>query len=631
MNLADRLRQAGVARGDLAALVVSGEPPSLSLSVAVRSATLSVTGSAEELAEADSALRPRWVLWSSETAALLVGCGVRLATCWEIAAAHRLIFGGWQAGPGLAWAMMCGLPPQDAPVEREPDLFWQPDNDMPNAPVDPSGYLHPSWVAGGWSSAPQRSVQWAELALRTAIAQRAVLSGGPSARRAQGTGPAGPGTAPVPGSPSAAPPHLAPPAGAPGLVAPPGPAIPPRAVATVMSESAAELLCAELSSDGLPMSRSRAEEILVAIIGSRPRSEAEGASLRAERDAKVLEHAPRGLTADLRSPAQVRWLLNKVGVDVPDTRAYRLRDHVGTHPLVAALLDWRKAERIATTYGYSWLDQHLGADGRLRGAWTGCDGAAGRMTASGGLHNMPAAMRAAVIADDGWIFVRADLGQIEPRVLAAVSGDKALAEAAAADDLYAPVAAQLGVDRPTAKVAVLGAMYGQTTGHGAQALRRLKAAYPVAMNYLDQADEAGRTGRDLRTFGGRLISFGRSATAQRAAAMGRYGRNALIQGAAAEFFKIWAVTVRARAASLDARVVLCLHDELLVHCPAANGPAVAALVEECLREAAHRWSPPARVRFLADTTAIRTWSAAKIPSPPGPGLATPDAASPGQH
>src|SRR5205807_9834567 len=135
-----------------------------------------------------------------------------------------------------------------------------------------------------------------------------------------------------------------------------------------------------------------------------------------------------------------------------------------------------KAGRMATTYGYAWLDKHLGADGRLRGAWTGSDGAAGRMTASAGLHNMPAALREAVVAEDGHVFVRADLGQIEPRVLAAVSGDQALVAAAGADDLYAPVAEHLGLDRPTAKVAVIAAMYGQTTGHGAQALRRLNAA-----------------------------------------------------------------------------------------------------------------------------------------------------------
>ena len=179
------------------------------------------------------------------------------------------------------------------------------------------------------------------------------------------------------------------------------------------------------------------------------------------------------------------------------------------------------------------------------------------MTASAGLHNMPAALRPAVVAADGHVFVRADLGQIEPRVLAAVSGDLALLAAARSDDLYAPVAAQLGVDRPVAKVAVLGAMYGQTTGHGAQALRRLNATYPVAMAYLDAADRAGRAGRDLRTYGGRLIALAPAPdqeprSSSRVAAYGRYARNAMIQGAAAELFKMWAVIVRVRCAHLGA-------------------------------------------------------------------------------
>src|SRR5207247_5261296 len=204
----------------------------------------------------------------------------------------------------------------------------------------------------------------------------------------------------------------------------------------------------------------------------RHRGDADAAAQRAAGDAEVLRHAPAGVTADLRSPAQVKSLLAKLGVDVPDTRAGRLREMRDAHPLIGALLDWRKAERIATTYGYAWLDAYLGADGRLRGAWTGSDGAAGRMTASAGLHNMPAALRPAVIAADGYVFVRADLGQIEPRVLAAVSGDRALVTAARAADLYAPVAAQLGVERAAAKVGVLGAVYVQTTWHGAPALRR---------------------------------------------------------------------------------------------------------------------------------------------------------------
>ena len=246
--------------------------------------------------------------------------------------------------------------------------------------------------------------------------------------------------------------------------------------------------------------------------------------------------------------SDLRSLLAAAGVDVPDTRAWRLEEFRVSHPLVAELLEWRKAERIATTYGYAWLDEHLGSDGRLRGTWTGSDGAAGRMTASNGLHNMPAAMREAVIAADGHTFVRADLGQIEPRVLAAVSGDLALAAATQADDMYLPVASELGVDRPIAKVAMIAAMYGQTTGHGGQAGRRMRTAYPVAMAYLDSADRSARAGRALRTYGGRLIPM--SADAARVAARGRYGRNALIQGAAAELFKMWAVTVRARGLPL---------------------------------------------------------------------------------
>src|SRR4029453_5712165 len=112
-----------------------------------------------------------------------------------------------------------------------------------------------------------------------------------------------------------------------------------------------------------------------------------------------------------------------------------------------------------------WLDGPLGADGRFRGGWSGADGAAGRMTASAGLHNLPADMRPAVVAEAGHVFVRADLGQIEPRGLGAGSGGGAVRRAGADDDMYAPVARQLDVDRATAKVAVLGAMYGQTTGH----------------------------------------------------------------------------------------------------------------------------------------------------------------------
>ncbi len=577
MDLVTSLRQAGVARGDLVGLVVS---PAAGLGVATAGRAWSAAPGTRPIAEvgrADEVLRPRWAVWSGQTAAYLVADGIRLATCWDITAAHRLLFGGWRADPGWAWAKARGLATETMPAGGPLDLFGMTgaDDGDEDDPVAPDGHLRPEWVSGGWSDRADRLARWAELARSLAEVQQSALAA--LADR-------------------------------------------PMALPTARSESAAELLCAELPADGLPMDRAVAEQVLCSFIGPRPRSDAEAAAARAARDAGVLRHVPAGITADLRSPAQVRSLLARIGVDVPDTRAWRLRELRGTHPLIAALLEWRKAERIATTYGYAWLDENLGPDGRLRGAWTGSDGAAGRMTASDGLHNMPAAMRRAVVAADGHVFVRADLGQIEPRVLAAVSGDQALILAARADDLYAPVAAQLGLDRPTAKVAVLGAMYGQTTGHGAQALRRLNAAYPVAMAYLDAADRAGRAGRDLRTYGGRLIvlSTTEPRASSRTAAYGRYARNAMIQGAAAELFKMWTVTVRARCGHLDTRIVLCLHDELLVHCPREHAETVSGIVEDCLHEAAQRWAPGSGVRFISDTTIVRNWSDAKAVAVPPP-------------
>jgi DNA polymerase-1 len=590
-DVVGELRRAGVGRGDLVALAVG---PAIGLGIAWGRGTLAVpaggSGVGGAVRAVEDEVRPRWVVWSGETAAELVRAGVRVAACWDVAAVQRLLVGGWRAEPARVWAQLHDLALDGMPAAGPPDLFSLADHDRgdPEDPVRDDGHLRADWVDGGWAASPDRLARWAALALDAAGRQRIRLA------------------------------------------ALDGPARPGRAAATARSESAAELLCAELSADGLPLDRAVAEDLIAGFAGPRPRSPAEAAALRAERDALVLAHVPDA-RFDLRSPGQVRSLLRRVGIEVPDTRAWRLEAIRDAHPVIDALLAWRKAERVATTYAYAWLDEHLGADGRLRGAWTGCDGAAGRMTASAGLHNMPADLRSAVVAEPGHVFVRADLGQIEPRVLAAVSGDRALADATAADDMYAPVADQLGVDRPTAKVAMLGAMYGQVAGHGAPMQRRLGAAYPVAMASLEDADRAGQAGRDLRTYGGRAIRMSSDAAAgappdveapvapaggerhsrARAAARGRYGRNALVQGAAAELFKAWAATVRARAVPHGARIVLCLHDELLVHAPAAEGPAVAGLVDACLQEAARRWAPGAPVRFVADVAVLDRWSDAK--------------------
>jgi DNA polymerase-1 len=572
-TIVDELSHAGLKRGEFVALAFAQRVGLGMAMPAGWSGSISTADPVEAIRRVESAFRPRWVVWGNETTAMLVDGGLRVAKCWHIAAVQRLLMGGWRMDAARVWAQLHDLNDEVLPVVAPVDLFTQPDDSEPDEALRPDGYLKPEWLATDFEWTTSRLARWAQLAADVVVLQESRLAA----------------IADRPKSPS-----------------------------TARSESAAELLCAELSSDGLPMDRLAAETIVASYVGPRPVNEAEAAEQRAQRDAEVLRHSAN-VNCDLRNPAQVKSLLRGIGVELPDTRAWRLEAIRDSHPLIEALLEWRKAERVATTFGYSWLDDNLGAGGRLRGEWSGCDGAAGRMTASAGLHNMPAHLRPAVRAEPGRVFVRADLGQIEPRILAAVSGDTALARATAEDDLYLPVAEQLGVDRATAKVAVLGAMYGQTTGHGAVALRGLELAYPVAMRYLNEADLAGQVGRDIRTYGGRLIRMGSATGSEmsdrdsrsRAAAQGRYGRNAMVQGAAAEFFKVWAVTVRSRAARLDSQIVLCLHDELLVHAPTENGAAVAELLVECLEVAADNWAPNDVVRFVAEVSVIQRWSDAK--------------------
>ncbi|GAB3446322.1 bifunctional 3'-5' exonuclease/DNA polymerase [Phycicoccus ginsengisoli] len=500
--------------------------------------------------------------------------GIPLSRCWDVAEAHRLLHGGWQALPQQAWAAAHGLDPALVPQARRGDLFdFDAGDDEPRdgSVLRPDGHLAAEAGSPAWDPDDGTLLAWGDAALECARLQHRQLA-----------------------------------------------ELGDRAVATAHSESAAALLCVELARDGLPLDRTTAEALIAGAAGPRPVDEEDARATRARRDAAVLRHAPGRESTDLRNPAQVKELLAAVGVDVPNTRKWVLEPYRHTHAVVEALLEWRKAERIATTYGYGWLDAHVGPDDRLRGAWTACDGAAGRMTAQNGLHNLPTELRPAVAAHPGHVLVRADLGQIEPRVLAVVSGDPAFATATRADDLYAPVASRLGVERPVAKVAVLAAMYGQRSGAAGEALKGLERAYPVAMGFLDDAYAAGVGRRPLRTFGGRLLRLDEVLTggapqdaAGYDAARGRFARNAVIQGSAAELFKAWAATVRATTRDLGAQIVLCLHDELLVHAPQEHAEEVRARVETALTDSARRWAGTSTVRFVADTSVVRRWSEAK--------------------
>jgi DNA polymerase I len=531
-----------------------------------------------EVARTEAERHPRWVFWSAQADANpLVSKGIDLDRCWDIAEAHRILVGGRTADPAVAWATARQLRTSDLPSASGGDLFdfatedHPGDQGDPESPVRSDGYLRPEAVTGTWQTSPARALEWARTAVDTATHQITALS-----------------------------------------------ELSTRAVNTGQSESAAALLCVELAATGLPVDRPTMERLIEDSAGPRPDDEAHARKIRMARDDQVFRQAPGGEACDLRNPLQVRDLLASRGVVVPDTRAWRLEPFRETNALVDALLTWRKAERIATTYGYHWLDTNIGEDDRLRGAWTACDGAAGRMTAQNGLHNLPTPLRTAVAAHPGYMFVRSDLGQIEPRVLAAVSGDLAFARATRADDLYAPVGAALKVERPVAKIALLAAMYGQTSGTAGEALKDLERAYPTAMSYLKRAYDSGVAARAVRTYGGRRIPMWDNPVDAPAgslqsmiASRGRFARNAVIQGAAAELFKAWAATVRLTTRHLGGRIVLCLHDELLVHVPAENADEAAAAVDAALTASARRWTGSDAVRFVCDTSVIARWSDAK--------------------
>ncbi|MGV1008770.1 MAG: DNA polymerase [Dermatophilaceae bacterium] len=553
--------------GSLVPLVVVGEQaaylPGPGVAHAVVGDVASVTAAAADLERRE---HPRWAVISAAAALRpLVAADVAVTRCWDLAEAHRLLWGRWRADPAYLWARLRGLDTDGMPQERRGDLFdlaaGPPEAaDSPDRPVDASGYLRPDAFSPEWAGSHSRLLALASWVRAAAVAQRERLA-----------------------------------------------EIGPRSVSTATSESAAAILCLELERDGLPLNRGVAERLVAEAAGPRPTAPGQAERTQRSRDEAVLRHAPPGSACDLRNPAHVRALLASAGVDVPTTRAAVLERYRSVSPLVDALLRWRKQERIATTYGYRWLDEHVGSDGRLRGTWTVSDGAAGRMTAQHGLHNLPAVLRPAVCAEGGHVFVRADLGQIEPRVLALLSGDPAFAAATRADDLYAPVAARLGVPRPVAKVAVLAGMYGQRSGPAGRAVDDLERAYPVAMGLLQQAYDAGVNGRELRTFGGRLVPLD---TGGDPAARGRFARNALVQGSAAELFKAWAATVRHAVAPLGGQIVLCLHDELLVHAPETMAPQAAWAVRVALRDSVRRWAGTEAVRFVADVSVVRTWGAA---------------------
>ncbi len=344
----------------------------------------------------------------------------------------------------------------------------------------------------------------------------------------------------------------------------------------VAAESASALVAAEMGQAGLPWRADVHDGILRDLLGE-PGPMGGAPRRLVELSARIAD-ALGGQRIHPESPAEVVRALSRVGVAVPNSRAWVLRQI--DHPAVPLLLEYKELHRIWVAHGWTWQAQWV-RGGRFHAEYVPGGVVSGRWaTRGGGALQIPRAVRRAVCADAGWKLVVADAGQLEPRILAAVSGDPGMSRAAGAGDMYHALAEEsFGGDRAKAKVALLGAMYGQTGGAAAPALATLRGSYPVALSYVERAARTGEGGGLVRSWLGRTCppsgvalhetsdQEGTRQAGARERARGRFTRNFVIQATAAEWASTMLALLRPHLPALRAELVFFQHDEVIVHCP----------------------------------------------------------------
>jgi DNA polymerase-1 len=362
-------------------------------------------------------------------------------------------------------------------------------------------------------------------------------------------------------------------------------------------DSAGALAAVEMSRTGLPWRPDVHSAQLTDLLGPRP-----AGSGRPQRLAVLAAEVAEAFGAPVNpdSPADVLRAFTRAGLSVPSTRSQVLRRI--EHPAVAPLLAYKELARLYVAHGWSWQQDWV-RGGRFRPEFVPAGVVSGRWaTRGGGGLQIPRQLRRAVVADPGWVLVVADAGQLEPRVLAAMSGDPAMVRAAGDDDLYAALAAEaFGGDRARAKVGLLGAMYGQTGGQAAAPLATLRWRYPVALRLLEEAAGAGESGALVRSHLGRTCPPARPgevADPPAARARGRFTRNFVVQASAAEWAGAMLAVLRTRlAAGVPGELVFFQHDEVVVHCPSAAAAEVEAAVVGAGEEASRLLFGTVGVRF----------------------------------
>ena len=397
------------------------------------------------------------------------------------------------------------------------------------------------------------------------------------------------------------------------------------------AESAGALVAVEMTYAGMPWRSDVHERLLTDLLGPRPSRGARPQGLEAvAAEVRTAFDAP-ALNPDSRP--ELLAALRRAGLEATDTRKSSLR--ALDHPGIAPLLRYRQLSHLFSTNGWAWADEWV-SGGRFRPSYQPAGSTTGRWSSNGGgALSFPAQVRPAAMADEGWVLVVADVAQLEPRVLAGMSGDSALATAARGADLYqGMVDAGAVASRNDAKLGLLGAMYGATSGESGRMVAGLTRRYPDAFGLVEEAARAGERGQVVRTLLGRgSPALGEAwerdpddpppdadSQARYRRAYGRFTRNFVVQGTGAEWALCWIADLRNRLWRLDAgplvdrpHLVFFLHDEVVVHTPVALAHAVATAASEAAATAAGLLFRDLTIDFPLTISTVRSYADAGKP------------------
>ena len=306
----------------------------------------------------------------------------------------------------------------------------------------------------------------------------------------------------------------------------------------------------------------------------------------------------------------------------------------GQHPLIEEILEYRQLAKLKSTY-VDGLDKLILPDGRIHTSFQNTVTATGRLSSTEpNLQNIPvrtelgAELRHMFVAPAGHVLVDADYSQIELRLLACMARDQAMIDGfLSGQDIHTITASQVfGVPqtevtplmRRSAKAVNFGIVYGispfslsqdlgVTVAQAKEYMDKYFAHYAGVRAYMDAVVAQARQDGYVATLFGRRrwIPELTSSNFNTRSFGERVALNAPIQGTAADIIKLAMLRVRDRLErdSLQGRLVLQVHDELIVECPESESAAVQALLKQEMEAVA---SLP--VPLIADTAAGKSWA-----------------------